>query len=129
MGSILKALVAVELQLCSDPLFFSSHSKMDRIQNKVYRLFCARFICDNTVVIQIADHGQIKDTLFCVYVGDVCYPFVVWPVSLKLSVEQVLIAVYMLPHVGPSPAAADLRQQIILFHYSQYSFGVMIDPS
>ena len=57
----MKALVAVEVQLRSDPLFLFAHSKADRVQHKVNRLFCASLISDNAVIYRI-DPGSLTDT-------------------------------------------------------------------
>ena len=63
MRCVLKALVTVELQLCSD-IFFSP-GFFDRTQNEVNVLFRASFVGDDTVVIQIPDDGQIQESLSC----------------------------------------------------------------
>ena len=57
MRCVLKALVTVELQLCSD-IFFSL-GFLDRAQYKVNILFRAGFVCDDAVVVQIPDDRQI----------------------------------------------------------------------
>ena len=61
LRSILKALVTVELQLCSD--LFISFGSTDCIQNKVDRLFCSGFVSNDAVVVQVTDHGEVKESL------------------------------------------------------------------
>lgn len=63
----------------------------------------------NAVVIQIADHRQIKSTLLGVYVRNVHYPLMIWLVGLELSIEQILITVKLLPYIDLPPAATDFR--------------------
>ena len=81
----------MELQLRSDPLFLFAHSKADRVQHKVNRLFCASLISDNAVIIEIPDHGQVKDALAGMDVGNIRDPLCVGTVSVELPVEQVFI--------------------------------------
>ena len=40
-------------------------------------------------------------------VGNICYPFAVGPVRMELPVQQILVLVYLLPHLLPFPASAD----------------------
>ena len=63
MRGVLEALVTMDLQLCSDIFFFPGF--FDRAQYKVNILFCAGFVCDDTVVVQISDDGQIQESLSC----------------------------------------------------------------
>ena len=60
---VLKALVAVELQLCSDPLFLFPHGKSNGVQHQIHRLLCSGLISHDAVVIEIPDNGQIQYTL------------------------------------------------------------------
>ena len=62
LRGVLTSLVAVELQLRSDFLFFL-HSKTDDVQYKINRLCCTCFVSNNAVVKQIPDHRQIKNAL------------------------------------------------------------------
>ena len=52
----MKALVTVELPLCSDLLF--PLCSLDRIEDQVNILFLAGFVRNDTVVIQVTDHGK-----------------------------------------------------------------------
>lgn len=109
MRGILKALVAVELQLRSDSLFLFFHRQPDRIQHKIDRLSGRCLVSYNAVVIQIPDYGQIQYTLLRMDVGDVRDPFCIRPVCPELSVQQILVLMYLLSKVNPLPATADLR--------------------
>ena len=51
----------------------------------------------------------------------------VWLVCVKVSIQQIFIFVELLPHLSPFPGAANFRQQIVLLHDPQYSFGVTVD--
>ena len=44
MRGVLKALVAVELQLCSDPLFLFPHGKTNGVQHQIHRLLCSGLV-------------------------------------------------------------------------------------
>ena len=101
MRGILKALVAVELQLRSDSLFLFLHRQPDRIQHKIDRLSGRCLVSYNAVVIQIPDYGQIQYTLLRMDVGDVRDPFCIRPVCPELSVQQILVLMYLLSKVNP----------------------------
>ena len=63
------------------------------------------------------------------WVTDISYirdPFVVWPVSLKLSVEQILVFVKLPPHLSPFSATANFGQKIIFFHNTQDCFRIPV---
>ena len=66
MRCVLKALVTVELQLCSDFLFFLGC--FYGVQHKINRLMCSGLVGNYAVVIQISYDRQIQNTLLCVYV-------------------------------------------------------------
>ena len=117
-------MVAVELQLRSDLLFPLLHGQTNGVQNQIHRLFRSGFVGHNAVVIEVPDHGQVQYALLGVDVRDVRYPFAVGLVCVKVPVQQILVLVYLLPHLLPFPASADFRQQVILLHNSQYSFGI-----
>ena len=104
----MKALVAVELQLRSDPLFLLLHSQADGVQNQIHRLFGTSLVGDDAVVIEIPDHGQLQYALLGVNVGDVGHPFAVRAVRMELPVQQILILVELLSHLLPFPTPADL---------------------
>ncbi|MDY3014072.1 MAG: hypothetical protein SOR61_02550, partial [Evtepia sp.] len=118
------ALVAVELQLRSDSLFLLLHGQADGVQNQIYRLLCSGFVSDNGIVIEIPDYGQVQYALFGVNVENVCYPFAVGSVCVKLPIEQIFVLVNLLSHLLPFPAPADFRQQIIFLHDPQYGFRI-----
>ncbi len=104
---VLKSLVAVELQLRSDRLFLLLHRQTNGVQDQIHRLLSSGLISHDAVVIEIPDHGQIQDTLLGVDVRDVRYPLVIGPVRVKVSVQQILIPVDLLPHLLPFPTTAD----------------------
>ena len=86
----MKALVAVELQLCGDLLLFSAHCLADGIQHQVHCLLGCSLVSYNAVVVQIPDHGQVQYTLFGLDIGNIGHPFAVWRFSLKVPVKKVL---------------------------------------
>ena len=128
LWSVLKPLVAVELQLRSDSLFLLFHCQPNRIQHKIHRLVCCCFIRHNAVVIQITDHGQIQYALFGMNIRNVCYPFCIGIVCAKLTVKQVGVLVLLLSQLDPLPLATDFWQKTILFHHSQNRFGSRACP-
>ena len=91
LRGVLKSLVAVELQLRSDSLFLSPHSKTDGIQYQIHCLLCSGLVGHNAVIIEIPDHGQVKDALAGMDVGNIRDPLCVGTVSVELPVEQVFI--------------------------------------
>ena len=85
-GSVLKPLVAVEAEFCSDPLFLLLHGQTDGVQHQVHRLPGTGFVGHHAVVIEDPDHGQVQHALLGVDVGNVSYPFSVGPVRMELPV-------------------------------------------
>ena len=77
MGYVLKALVAVELQLRSDTLFLLLHGQTNGAQNQIHRLLGSGFVGNDAVIIEIPDHGQVRYALLGVDLGDVRCPFAV----------------------------------------------------
>ena len=80
----MKALVTVEVQLCSD-LFFSLGC-LNGIQHKIDVLFRACFVCNNAVVIEITNNGEIEEALSGSDVRNICYPFLIGTLSRKVSI-------------------------------------------
>ena len=95
-----------------------------RMVSKIHRLLCSGLVDHDAVVVEIPDYGQISYALLCVEVGNIRYQFAVGSVRIELPVEQIFVPVGLLPHLPPFPAAADLRQQIILLHDQQHSLGL-----
>ena len=91
MRSVLKPLVTVELHLCSD--LFLSLGCSDGGKNKVGILFGTRLVCNDTVVIEVADNRQIKKSLPCLDIGNIGYPLLIRSVCMKISIEKIWIAV------------------------------------
>ena len=81
------------------------------------------------MLFRSTNHRQIQYALLCVDVHDICYPFAVGPVCVKLAVEQVFISVYLLAHLLPLPAAADLGQQTVFLHNPQDGLGIAVDAA
>ena len=72
----MKALVAVELQLRSDPLFLTLHGQANGVQNQIDCLLCCSFVSYDAVVVEVPDHRQVQYALIGVDIRDVRYPFV-----------------------------------------------------
>ena len=89
--SILKALVTVELQLCSDLLI--SPGGMYRAENELGRMLRFCLVGGNAVVIEFADRREIQEALPALKARNICYPLPVWPIRSEITVEQVRIAV------------------------------------
>ena len=117
----------MELQLRSGPLFCLLHGQTNGVQHQVHRLPGAGFVHHNAVVIEVPDHGQLQYAMLGVDVGDVCYPFAVRLVRMKLPIQQIFVHVYLLPHLLPFPAATNFRQQAIFLHDPQYHFRITED--
>ena len=81
----------MELQLHSDLLFLLLHGQTNGAQDQVHRLLGAGFVGHNAVIIEIPDHGQVKDALAGMDVGNIRDPLCVGTVSVELPVEQVFI--------------------------------------
>jgi hypothetical protein len=79
---------------------------------------------DNTVVKQITDHRQVERTLWCLDVGYIGCPFLVWFGSGKVSVKDIRIPVQLFSHLPVFSPAPDLRQQSILVHNPQHRFVI-----
>ena len=127
-GSVLKPLVAVELQRCSDSLFLLHHSQVDGIQNEIHRLLCTGLIGNNAVIIQITNRGWVQHSLFGVDVGDIGHPFAVGPVCLKWTIQKIFIFVQLLPHLNPFSPAANFCPKAVFLHDSQNCLGLRCVP-
>lgn len=100
-------------------------AQTDGVQDQIHRLVDPGFVGHDAVVKEVPDHGQVQHTLPNLNVGDVRHPLAVGHVRMEFSVEQILVFVYLLPHLLPFPASADLGEQIIFLHDPQHGFGVM----
>ena len=114
MRGVLKALVAVEVQLPGGLLF--SHSIADGVEYKAHGLIGSGFVGDNAVVKEITDDGKVQDSLRCVNVGYVGYPLRIGPLGREVTIEQIFIAVKLLTHDPVLLPATNFRQQTILSH-------------
>ena len=103
----MKALVTVELQLSGDLLF--SLSRLYRIKYKADRLLCTGFVCNNAVVIQITDDGQVQYTLRGVNIRNIRRPLQVRSVCVKVLIPKIPVFVQMLI-VSVKFFSADHRQ-------------------
>ena len=54
--------------------------------------------------------------------------FAVWCFGVKVSVEKILVFVYLLAHLLPLSVAANLCQQAVFLHNTQDGFGVVVNP-
>ena len=113
----------MELQLCSDLLI--SLGGTYRVENKIDRLLCPHFVCDDAVVIEIADHREVKEALSGAYVRNVCYPLLVWPICCKIAIKKIGITMkcFSVLHIPPSP---NNRQQTVFIHHFENSFGIVM---
>ena len=120
-------MAAVELQLCSAPLFLFTHRQTNGIQYQIDCLLCIGLVGNDTVIIKIPDHGKIQHALLCVEVRNICYPFAVRSVRVKLTVQQVFVFMYLLPHIDPFSAPPDIRKQTVFLHDTQDGLGITVD--
>ena len=97
LRGILKSLVAVELQLRGGSLFLPLHGQANGVPHQVYCLLCFGLVGDDSVAVELPDHGQIQYALPGVDAGDVRYPFAVGFVRVKLPVRQIFVLVDLLP--------------------------------
>ena len=81
LGSILKALVTVELQLRGD-LFFSLCSS-NGIQYQLRVLLRTGLIGNDAVIIEITNDRKKQESLLGADIGDICYPFLIWSVGIS----------------------------------------------
>ena len=116
-------MVAVELQLRSDLLFFSVYCLADSVQHQVHRLLCRSFVGYNTVVVQITDHRQIQYALLGLNIGNIGHPFAIRCFSVKVPVEKILVFVYLLAYLLPLPAATNFGQQAVFLYGENHSLG------
>ena len=123
MGCILKTLVTVEVQLCSD--LFTFLGGMDGIENKVDCLFRSSLVGNNAVVIKITDDREVQESLSSANVRNVCYPLLVGTVRYKVPVEQIRIAVqrFTVLHI---PFSSNNRQQAVFVHHPENSFRIVV---
>ena len=103
----MKALVTVELQLCSDFLF--SLGSFNGVQHKIDRLMCSGLVCNYAVVIQISDDGKIQYTLLCVYVRNVRCPLLVRSVGFEILFPEVVVFMQIFA-IFVEPTSSDYRQ-------------------
>ena len=122
---LLKALVTVELQLCSDLFFPPGFS--DRTQYKVYILFCAGFVGDDTVVVQVPNDWKRQKSLACFDVWYICYPLLIRTICMEVSVQQIGITMQMIA-VMLILLSPDNRKQIVFPHYTQHRLRTPMDP-
>ena len=109
------------------PSFFPPHGNADRIQHQIHRLLSSGFISRNAVAIEVPDHGQMQDTLPGMDIRNISHLLGVRLVRLELSIQQILVFIYLLSHLNPFPAPACFREQIVLFHDAQHRFGDSVD--
>ena len=57
-------------------------------------------------------------------IADICYPFLVGPLSLEVLIQYIGKHIYLLLPLVQWPWPAYLCQQAILAHQAQYSFAI-----
>ena len=57
-------------------------------------------------------------------IGNICDLFGIWLVCLELSVQMILVLIYLLSQINPLPAMTNFGQQTIFFHDSKYGLGI-----
>ena len=65
----------MELQLRGGSLFLPLHGQANGVPHQVYCLLCFGLVGDDSVAVELPDHGQIQYALPGVDAGDVRYPF------------------------------------------------------
>ena len=128
MGGVLKPLVAVEVQLRSDPLLLLLHRQTNGVQHQIHGLLCPGFVGHDAVVD--TDPGSWTDTILLALCGCKKYPLPIccWacpPGTRRLS--KIFVFMYLLPHLLPLSAPPDLRQQAVFLHDTQDSLGIAVD--
>ena len=68
----------------SDLLFL--FGSLERTQNKVYILLCAGLVSNDTVVVQVADDGQVQKALPCFDIRNIRYPLLIRPICVEIPV-------------------------------------------
>ena len=104
-----------------------THRQTNGIQYQIDCLLCAGLVGNDTVIIKIPDHGKIQHALLCVEARNICYPFAVRSVRVKLTVQQVFVFMYLLPHIDPFSAPPDIRKQTVFLHDTQDGLGITVD--
>ena len=84
--------------------------RKDAVQDQIHCLLCPSLVSHNAVVVEVTDHRQVQHSLFGMDIRNVRDPFTVRLVCVKLSIQQILILVELLPHLSPFPGAANFRQ-------------------
>ena|GEM_PF-5160999 len=95
-----------------------------RFNHQACRHLRCIFVTHNTVVIQILDHRKIQESLFCLYVGDICYPFFIGLCRLKVAHQFIVVMGIGVTIIMTKSFAFSYSQQIIFAHNSQNCFVV-----
>ena len=75
------------------PSFFLLHCQPNGIQKEVYCLSRSYLVSCNAAVVEVVDHRQRDSTLPGMDIGDICGPFGIRSVCLKIPIEQIFIFV------------------------------------
>ena len=59
LRGVLEPLVAVEVELRSDPFFLPLYCQSNGVQHQIYSLLCSGLVGHDAVVVEIPDYGQI----------------------------------------------------------------------
>ena len=113
----------MELQLCSDLLI--PPGSTNSVKDKIDRLFCSSLVSNNTVVIEVSDHREVKESLTGTNVRNVCYPLLVGTLCCEVAVEKIGITVkcFTVFHIPPSP---NNREQTVFIHDSENRFRIVV---
>ena len=117
----------MEEQLSSGPLFLLLHGKTDGVQHQIHCLLGPCVICHDSVVVQVSDYVQLQDALPGMDIRNIRYPLGIGPIRTEVPVQQILVLMYLLPHLRPLSPASYFRQQSVLLHEPQHGLRVAVD--
>lgn len=65
-------------------------------------------VSNNASVIQVTNHGQIENSFFGLNIRNIRDPLLVRIVSVKLTVQQIVVSMFIIAHLLPLLSAANL---------------------
>ena len=87
---------------------FSFFSQAEGVSYELHRLLGTCFIGNDATVIEIPDHGQIQNTFARLDLGNIRYPLLIWPLCMKITVEEIEIAAQMIGSSAISFSPSDI---------------------
>ena len=84
------------------------HRKMNGFQYKIDCLAGISLVSNNASVIQVTNHGQIENSFFGLNIRNIRDPLLVRIVSVKLTVQQIVVSMFIIAHLLPLLSAANL---------------------